>query len=1096
MKKLLFIILIIYSGISAQNLMMVANTSGSAGDTVAVRILITNDSSFVAFQTDIQLPSETGFIANSAVLSSRSNGHMVSASLLSGSILRVIAFSLNQSSFTGSSGEVARFKLKLGKKPGVYPVTLINPIISNKQSQNIITGSADGSITIFAPDININMLEVDFGKVPWYTSPESSFQITNNGTLPLLVSRIFSSSAFFRITSDTSVIIQPGGSAAVTVAFRSYVSGIYEETITVLSDDPDQPAVRVVLKGISYSVNELYAGEASGRSGYDVELPVSLYMMEPVSGLQFDLLIPPALQYNGGGAVLSSRKKDHVVSVSRIADGRVRVVAFSPTNQVFSDSSGEVMKIRFQLDGSGGTYGIYPDSVFITSPQAVNIASASYPGSVTIISPDISAVQNAVIGETPVTDTLRVSYQIDNPGSDTLLISLITSSSALFVASSVYPFIIPPGSNGSFTLRFYSPVKGTFSGRLYIRSNDPDEDPFFIDVTASAFAPNYMKLAPVTARVGDTVTVSLQIDNYEEFVAFQTDITLPPEFQYIPGSAVLTGRKADHTLSAGIVNQTTLRLFAFSLTQAKFTGSSGAVAELKYLVGNIPGQSEMILSSSVLSNPQSQNILKSSINGNINVYPVPGVPVLISPANGSVSVPLTPQFFWSISAGSDQYRIQIAGDSLFSSVIADQWVSDTEYTFSGLNFLTKYYWRVRGVNQGGNGAWSQTSYFITIIEKPSTVTLSSPANNSKGLLNPVSVSWNPSARAEKYILQVSTSSTFDTFVVNDSNQTDLSEILPALNNYTEYFWRVKSVNAGGQSDWSEVWNFKTLGNSYPSTLYAPANNSVNQPVTGLVFKWSRAQERIETIQKYQFQLATDDQFTTIVANDSTLTDTIKTLNSLSYLTKYYWRVRAQNQTGWGDWSDVWNTTTIIEKPANFTLSAPANNSKALLNPVTVSWNSSARAEKYILQVSASSTFNTFVVNDSTQTDLTEVLPTLNNYTEYFWRVKSVNIGGQSDWSEVWNFKTPGNPYASTLYIPANNSVNQPITGLVFKWSRAQERIETIQKYQYQLATDTLFLNIVQNDSTLTDTTKTVDDLNYSAFYYWRVRAQNETGWGD
>ncbi|MCK6615957.1 MAG: T9SS type A sorting domain-containing protein [Ignavibacteriaceae bacterium] len=436
-------------------------------------------------------------------------------------------------------------------------------------------------------------------------------------------------------------------------------------------------------------------------------------------------------------------------------------------------------------------------------------------------------------------------------------------------------------------------------------------------------------------------------------------------------------------------------------------------------------------------------------------------------------------------------------DAQYTNMVQnDSTLTDTTNTVIGLSYLTKYFWRVRASNQTGWGDWSEVWNTTTIIEKPANFTLSTPANFSKGLLNPVTVTWNSSARAEKYILQISTDSTFATFVVNDSTQTDLTEALPTLNNYTQHYWRVKSVNVGGQSDWTSTWNFKTLGNPYASNLFVPVNNSVNQPITGLVFKWSKAKERIETIQKYQFQLANDALFTSIVQSDSTLTDTTKSLTGLNYLTKYYWRVRAQNQTGWGDWSEVWNTTTIIEKPANFALSAPANNSKGLLNPVTVTWNSSARADKYIFQVSTDSTFATFVVNDSAMTDTVKVLSTLTNYTQYYWRVKAVNIGGQSDWSEVWNFKTLGRPYASTLIQPVNNSVNHPLNNVVFKWTKARERIETIQKYQYQLSTDSLFASVVVNDTSLTDTTKSVSALSYLTKYYWRVRASNQTGWGD
>ncbi|MBK8663005.1 MAG: fibronectin type III domain-containing protein [Ignavibacteriales bacterium] len=104
-----------------------------------------------------------------------------------------------------------------------------------------------------------------------------------------------------------------------------------------------------------------------------------------------------------------------------------------------------------------------------------------------------------------------------------------------------------------------------------------------------------------------------------------------------------------------------------------------------------------------------------------------------------------------------------------------------------------------------------------------------------------------------------------------------------------------------------------FGNPYASNLIEPLNTSVNQPLNGLTFKWTKAQERIETIQKYQFQVSTDSLFGTLFVNDTTLIDTSRIVNGLGYLTKYFWRVRAQNQTGWGDWSETWKFTTIIEK---------------------------------------------------------------------------------------------------------------------------------------------------------------------------------------
>ncbi|HRI46348.1 MAG TPA: fibronectin type III domain-containing protein, partial [Ignavibacteriaceae bacterium] len=396
----------------------------------------------------------------------------------------------------------------------------------------------------------------------------------------------------------------------------------------------------------------------------------------------------------------------------------------------------------------------------------------------------------------------------------------------------------------------------------------------------------------------------------------------------------------------------------------------------------------------------------------------------------------------------------------------------------------------------GWGDWSEVWKTTTIIEKPTVPVLASPINDSKGLLNPITSKWNSSLRVEKYIFQLSTDSLFSTFLVNDSTLTDTTLLLPTLNDYTKYYWRVKGINVGGESDWSEKRNFSTLGNPYASSLVTPINNSVNQAINGLVFRWTKANERIETIQNYQYQLSTDSLFVTLGVNDSTLTDTTTTINSLSYLTEYYWRVRAKNETGWGDWSEVWKTTTIIEKPTVPQLSTPVNNSVGLVQPVTLEWHHAERYTKYELEVSKSETFQTLAFSDTTLTDTTLILPTLENLTTYFWRVRAKNIGGMGDYSQIFSFRTLGVPTTVDLLVPKNDSIHVPLN-VDFYWTKSEDRIlETVSNYWFQLTTDTSSSLYVTNDSTLTDTTITVNGLTYFSEYYWRVTSKNEAGWSE
>ncbi|MDP3829719.1 MAG: T9SS type A sorting domain-containing protein, partial [Ignavibacteriaceae bacterium] len=413
------------------------------------------------------------------------------------------------------------------------------------------------------------------------------------------------------------------------------------------------------------------------------------------------------------------------------------------------------------------------------------------------------------------------------------------------------------------------------------------------------------------------------------------------------------------------------------------------------------------------------------------------------------------------------------------------------------------------------------------------------------IILPVTAKWLKVLRGQKYILQISLNSNFTSHAFIDSSVTDTSKLLSGLNDYTQYYWRIKAVNIGGESGWSEVWNFKTLGSSFTVELVIPDNQSIYQPVNGLTFKWKKPLERIETILKYQYQLSSDSLFGSYTVNDTTLTDTIKTVNNLNYLTKYFWRVRAGNETGWGDWSSVWQTTTIIEKPATPILALPLNNATKLLNLVTLKWNKTPRAEKYRLEVSEFANFSTHLLIDSTFTDTVKVLPQLEFTKTYYWRVRASNIGGTSEFSAIWNFRTLGLPLVVEPLLPSNNSVNQPMNNLQFVWKRGGEQTlmlnakpikgipnkgsklisedqndefisqiqksghsksgndgilagnpESILNYWLEVTPDTNSNNYLYKDSTLTDTTKIISGFNYYTNYYWRLKARNENGWSD
>jgi hypothetical protein len=93
----------------------------------------------------------------------------------------------------------------------------------------------------------------------------------------------------------------------------------------------------------------------------------------------------------------------------------------------------------------------------------------------------------------------------------------------------------------------------------------------------------------------------------------------------------------------------------------------------------------------------------------------PAVPSAVSPASAAVGVGRLGPFVWNSSLNATKYRLQIATDNAFASIVRDTTVAlDTTATLrSSLVAATDYYWHVRAENLGGASAYSTARVFTT-----------------------------------------------------------------------------------------------------------------------------------------------------------------------------------------------------------------------------------------------------------------------------------------------------------------------------------------------------------------------------------------------
>lgn len=618
-------VLIIF--LSAQMVMKADNVMTSIGGTVGanelfiVEIEITNDDQFVAFQFDFHVPSGFSYVAGSSLLDpTRSNGHLLNETLLPGNIVRIFAYSFSNNLFNGNSGSVVSFQIETGTTPGNFSLQLSDAIIGNQNSQNILSGIINGNIYLLAPDIHIIVSGLNFGEVIIGTSVSQNFNIYNYGNQPLTIENLGTNNPVFTIDGPVNLTIPAGGSVNKTVWFNPTVKGAYNDQLTISSDDPDELALILPLTAIAYAVNELHTGNMFAFSGDQSTLTFSINNMEPFTGFQFDLIMPAPLTYIDGSVVLTDRKTNHQVFANTINEGVIRVIAFSANNQAFTGNSGDVVTLEFNVTGVAGTYPLTLTNVIVGDAEGSNILSDYYNGQLEIAAADISGPTNINFGSVAINTTKSEMFTLYNYGADTLFVSQFQFTNSAFSASVLLPDTILPGQNSTFIVNFIPAVEGLNTVILKVFSNDPDENPFNINLIASVFMPNYFNLGDCYSGLQDTVNIYISAENYEPFVAFQFDIAYPLFSTCLVNSISFTGREQDHILFVNQVSANKIRVFAYSLSQSVFLGNTGEILKIPLVVNaSSYGSFPLIISEAIMGNSSSQNILYSSSNGTLNI---------------------------------------------------------------------------------------------------------------------------------------------------------------------------------------------------------------------------------------------------------------------------------------------------------------------------------------------------------------------------------------------------------------------------------------------------------------------------------------------
>jgi titin len=415
-------------------------------------------------------------------------------------------------------------------------------------------------------------------------------------------------------------------------------------------------------------------------------------------------------------------------------------------------------------------------------------------------------------------------------------------------------------------------------------------------------------------------------------------------------------------------------------------------------------------------------------------------------------------------------------DPLNTTLVATVGTNVVNYTDSGLAAATKYYYRVRATNQGGDSANSNVANGTTLPNPPAA-----PSGLTATALSQTSVrlDWVDNSTNETgfKIERSLNGAVFDVTIPADANEITYTDT--GLTPNATYYYRVRATNTGGDSAPSSTVSVTTLPNppGAPTGLTGSLQVVADPYSLQVNLNWVDGSNN-ETGFKIERSAdgTTYGQITIVGTGVQAYADT-----TVSPDATYSYRVTATNA---GGDSAPSNVVTVSTPPAAPTNARPSGITK---NSIQIFWNDNSQTE------------TNFLIRKSTDgvnfSDLTQVAKDTTSYTDtglagdttYSYRVYAVNTAGKSDGSNVTEGKTlpaaPADPSDLTA-----TAVSQTEIQLAWHDNSGNESGFKIERSTDAFGTPANVVQIAVVGAGVTSYSDT--GLNIGTHYWYRVRAYN------
>ena len=401
----------IQADIFAVNEIHIGSGQGASDSEITIPVSINNMESFSGFQFDVTLPINVNYVENSAVFSSRSEDHVIAASMINSNTLRFVSYSGSNTNFSENNGEVFSFKIIPNINSGTYTLPITNPIISNLVLGDIASNAYNGSFTINAPYLSTSIQVVDYGNIPITEVQKTNITLTNTGAATLIIDELVFDSSKLSFPLEVPTTLEVDESVTIPLEYGPTEIGNFNENISIRNNSPEQQQI-INVKANVFSPNYLKLQDTDVSRSNSYNININLVNKDNIRAIQFDLNIPNGFTFFKDYVIETSILNNFTTSISSLGNNSYRFIIYKVGNDFIVSDDETILMLPFFIENTIdlGQYTFEFSNVVLSSESNQNISSeALMIGYINVIE-DTTAPLITLIGENAITLEVGTSY--------------------------------------------------------------------------------------------------------------------------------------------------------------------------------------------------------------------------------------------------------------------------------------------------------------------------------------------------------------------------------------------------------------------------------------------------------------------------------------------------------------------------------------------------------------------------------------------------------------------------------------------------------------------------------------------------------------